>query len=42
MPFASALSAYGMIPEGVYDRTSTTQHRMFYGWPGPEYWQTAD
>lgn len=20
----------------------TTQHRMFYGWPGPEYWQTAD
>lgn len=19
----------------------TTQHRMFYGWPGPEYWQAA-
>lgn len=20
----------------------TTQHRIFYGWPGPEYWQAAD
>nr|WP_304151477.1 HNH endonuclease signature motif containing protein [Mitsuokella multacida] len=20
----------------------TTQHRIFYGWPGPEYWHTAD